>query len=82
MALDVYLVVFHYFDVRALKRLEIPYATVITTLTFVPALVFLFIRTPARGPVYGSAIVSPRREHELDVDMSQPKTDCGRFGVL
>lgn len=58
MALDVYLAVFHHFDGRALQKLEIMYVVAITVLTFIPALVFLFIRTPARGPIYGGAIVS------------------------
>lgn len=62
MALDVYLVVFYHFDGRALKSLEIPYVVAITTLTFIPALVFLFIRTSARGSIYGSAIVSTVRK--------------------
>lgn len=63
MALDVYLVVFHHFDGRALKRLEIFYVVTITAVTFIPALVFLFIHTSAKGPIYdGSAIVSAIRE--------------------
>lgn len=76
MALDVYLVVFHHFDGRALKRLEIFYAVTITVLTFIPALVFLFIHTSARGPVYdGSAIVSVIPESRIENDA----TNVGRF---
>ncbi|CAI7662464.1 unnamed protein product [Penicillium pancosmium] len=54
MALDTYLVVFHRFDTHSLHKLEKYYLSIITIVTFIPALVFLFIRTPAKGPVYGS----------------------------
>lgn len=57
MAIDVFLVVFCRYDVKALKRLERIYATIITTLTFVPAIVLLFVRTEAKGPLYGSVTV-------------------------
>lgn len=58
MALDVYLVTFHRFDGRELRKLEIKYTVAFTVLTFIPAFVFLFIRSPTRGPMYGSVIVS------------------------
>lgn len=58
MALDTYLVVFHHFDVHSLHQLEVKYVGIISSLTFIPALVFLFIRTPERGPIYGSETVS------------------------
>lgn len=58
MAIDTYLVVFHHFDAHYLHKLEFKYIGGITILTLIPALVFLFIRTPARGPVYGSETVS------------------------
>ncbi|KAJ5105337.1 hypothetical protein NUU61_002684 [Penicillium alfredii] len=49
MALDTYLVVFHHFDAESLRKLEIKYVGIITGLTFIPALVFLFIHTSDRG---------------------------------
>lgn len=58
MALDVYLVTFHQFDGRELQKLEMTYAVLFTVLTFIPAFVFLFIRSPTRGSIYGSVIVS------------------------
>ncbi|CAM1510825.1 Fc.00g083380.m01.CDS01 [Cosmosporella sp. VM-42] len=54
MAVDVFLIVFRRYDTESLKRLEWRYAAVITSITFVPAFVFLFIHTEARGPLYGS----------------------------
>lgn len=58
MALDTYLVVFYHFDAHTLHGLEIKYIGAITTVTFIPALVFLFINTPEKGPIYGDEIVS------------------------
>lgn len=58
MALDTYLVVFHHFDSHSLQKLEKTYLGVITTVSFIPALVFLFIDTPQRGSLYGSETVS------------------------
>lgn len=58
MALDTYLVVFHHFDAHSLQKLEKTYLGVITTLSFIPALVFLFIHTPEKGSLYGSEKVS------------------------
>jgi hypothetical protein len=57
MALDTYLVVFHRFDTYSLRKLERYYISLITLLTFIPALVFLFIRTSVKGPIYGSETV-------------------------
>ncbi|SPO02025.1 related to cAMP receptor (Car4) [Cephalotrichum gorgonifer] len=54
MAINVYLIVFRRYDGQALKRLERKYIAVITTFTFIPALVFLFIDTDDKGPMYGS----------------------------
>lgn len=58
MAMDTYLVVFYHFDAHSLHKLEIKYIGAITTLTFIPALVFLFVQTPEKGPIYGSETVS------------------------
>jgi hypothetical protein len=57
MAYDVFLIVFYRYDAEDLKRLEIKFITIITPLVFVPALVFLFISTPEKGPMYGSETV-------------------------
>jgi len=57
MAVDVYLIVFRRYDAGALRKLEIKYVTVTTVLAFIPAFVFLFIRTPEKGPMYGSVTV-------------------------
>ncbi|KGO75108.1 hypothetical protein PITC_069780 [Penicillium italicum] len=52
MAMDTYLVVFYHFDTKSLRKLELKYIGVITSLSFIPAFVFLFIRDH-RGPIYG-----------------------------
>lgn len=58
MALDVYMIVFHRYDARSLKRLEWKYIVGVTIITFVPAFTFLFTRTGGGSLMYGSAIVS------------------------
>jgi hypothetical protein len=57
MALDTYLVVFYHFDAHSLHKLELKYLGGITAVTFIPALVFLFIHSPEKGPIYGSEII-------------------------
>ena len=57
MAVNVYLIVHRSYDVQALRRLEWKYAAVITTVTFIPALAFLFVNTSDNGPMYGSVTV-------------------------
>jgi len=69
MAIDVYLIVFHRYDTDSLKRLEWKYMVGITIITFVPALVFLFIRTDEKGPMYGSVTVCPSPPKNLVVAM-------------
>ncbi|KAL1896859.1 hypothetical protein Sste5346_004493 [Sporothrix stenoceras] len=54
MAIDVFLIVFYQYDANALRRLEIKYIGGITALTFVPAFVFLFVKTADKGHMYGS----------------------------
>ncbi|KAL3476694.1 hypothetical protein BJX99DRAFT_227543 [Aspergillus californicus] len=56
MTWDVILVVFYRYEPEALRRLEKKYFAIITTLTFIPALVFLFIRSADKGPLYGSVV--------------------------
>ena len=57
MAIDVYLIVFHRYDARSLKRLEWKYIVIVTTITFTPAFTFLFVRRGDGGLIYGSATV-------------------------
>jgi hypothetical protein len=57
MAINVFLVVFQSYDTDALRRLEWKYLIVITTVTFTPAFVFLFINTVDKGPMYASVTV-------------------------
>ncbi|GFF83551.1 cyclic AMP receptor-like protein A [Aspergillus udagawae] len=54
MACDVFLVVYYQFNVQALRKLEIWYIAIITSIVSIPAIVFLFIHTPEKGPMYGS----------------------------
>ncbi|KAJ5044994.1 hypothetical protein NUH16_001806 [Penicillium rubens] len=60
MALDTYLVVFHHFDTQSLRKLELKYIGVISTLSFIPAFVFLFIRGREKGPIYDMVLNSPQ----------------------
>ena len=57
MAVNVYLIVHRSYDVEMLRRLEWKYMIIITTVTFIPAFVFLFIKTEDNGPMYGSVTV-------------------------
>src|ERR1700761_892513 len=68
MAFNVFLIVFYRYDVTDLRRLEIKYLVVITTVVFIPSFVFLFIRTPDKGPMYGSVIVGGLLQPELSSD--------------
>ncbi|KAL4925266.1 putative cAMP receptor (Car4) [Aspergillus undulatus] len=54
MTWDVVLVVLYHYKPEALRKLEKIYLAIITALTFIPALVFLFIRSDDKGPLYGS----------------------------
>ncbi|KAL4875125.1 hypothetical protein BJY04DRAFT_211529 [Aspergillus karnatakaensis] len=56
MTWDVVLVVFWQYEPEALRKLEKKYFAVITSLTFIPALVFLFIRSADKGAIYGSVV--------------------------
>ncbi|KAJ5360782.1 hypothetical protein N7517_009973 [Penicillium concentricum] len=57
MALDTYLVVFHHFDTQSLRKLEVKYIAVITTFSFIPAFIFLFIHGHEKGPIYGDETI-------------------------
>lgn len=81
MALDAYLVVFHHFDAPSLQRLEPKYVAVITVLTFIPAFTFLFIRTAAKGPIYGNSIVGVIRKLNRSRKRLITKNRYCRFGV-
>ncbi|KAI1905974.1 hypothetical protein LOZ12_006423 [Ophidiomyces ophidiicola] len=56
MACNVYLVLFRRYSLPELRKLEWKYAILCYGLQFVPALVFLFIKTASRGRIYGDAI--------------------------
>jgi len=57
MAINVFLVFFRRYSVRQLRKLDIPYLLVCYGISFIPALVFLFIHTESRGNMYGPAII-------------------------
>lgn len=57
MAVNVYLVFFKGYTVDQLRSLDLAYLLICYGLSFVPAFVFIFISTNARGPVYGPAII-------------------------
>ncbi|KAK4155871.1 hypothetical protein C8A00DRAFT_41600 [Chaetomidium leptoderma] len=54
MAINVFLIVHRNYDIDSLRRLEWKYVVGITTITFIPAFVLLFIKTEENGPMYGS----------------------------
>ncbi|KAK0634084.1 hypothetical protein B0T14DRAFT_534061 [Immersiella caudata] len=54
MAIDVYLIVFRCYETLAVRRLEWKYMIGITTFTFIPAFIMLFIDTLDKGPMCGS----------------------------
>jgi len=58
MACNVYLTLFRRYDTSQLRKLEWKYCIVCYGLPFVPAFVYLFIETEARGKIYGPLIVS------------------------
>ncbi|THC93519.1 hypothetical protein EYZ11_007010 [Aspergillus tanneri] len=57
MACNVYLTFFRKYDSEQLRRLEWKYLLFCYGLPFVPAFTYFFIRTKARGRVYGSALI-------------------------
>lgn len=57
MAINVYLVFFRGYTVRQLRSLDFMYLLACYGLSFVPAVIFLWVSTPERGPIYGSAVI-------------------------
>lgn len=57
MACNVYLSFFRQYDMSQLRGLEWKYLGGCYGIPFVPALVFLFVSSGARGKVYGDAVV-------------------------
>jgi hypothetical protein len=59
MAINVYLTFFHRYSASQLRSLEWKYLTLCYGIPFIPAIIFVFMTTPERGHIYGSAVVSP-----------------------
>ncbi|PQE32593.1 camp receptor protein [Rutstroemia sp. NJR-2017a WRK4] len=57
MAINVYLVFFRGYTTDQLRRLDVWYLLACYGLSFVPALIFLFISTKELGHVYGPAVI-------------------------
>ena len=57
-AINVFLVVSYQYDAEALRKLEKTYIGFITALVLIPAVVFLFVHTSEKGPMYSSVTVS------------------------
>jgi hypothetical protein len=57
MAINVYLSIFRRYNESQLRTLEWRYMTACYGISFIPAFVLLFIKSKARGKVYGSAVV-------------------------
>ena len=59
MAINVYLTLFKKYNAQQLKAQEWKYFIMCYGATFVIAFALIFVDTPARGKVYGSAVVGP-----------------------
>ncbi|MCJ1324617.1 hypothetical protein MMC10_001279 [Thelotrema lepadinum] len=57
MAINVYLAFFSGRTVEQLRSLDLRYIIVCYGASFIPALAYLFVNTPDRGPIYGDASV-------------------------
>jgi hypothetical protein len=57
MAINVYLTFFCKYDASHLRKLEINYVLFAYGLNLIPAVVYLFVKTESRGPIYGSSTV-------------------------
>ncbi|KFY95953.1 hypothetical protein V498_03031 [Pseudogymnoascus sp. VKM F-4517 (FW-2822)] len=57
MAVNVYLTFFHRYSASQLRSLEWKYLLACYCIPFVPALVFIFIKTEERGHIFGSAVL-------------------------
>ncbi|KAB8072855.1 Nnf1-domain-containing protein [Aspergillus leporis] len=57
MACNVYLTFFYKYNSEQLRRLECKYLIFCYGLPFIPAFVYFFVKTKARGKVYGSAVL-------------------------
>ena len=57
MAFNVYLIFFHNYTVEQLRVLDWKYLLGCYGASFLPAFIYLFIETHARGKIYGPAIV-------------------------
>jgi len=77
MAIDVYLIVFHCYDTQSLRKLEWKYMLGISVLTFIPAMVLLFINTEEKGPMYGSVTVRATSQ-EVDTPLTVADLVCHR----
>jgi len=55
MACNVYLTFFHKYSATQLRQIEWKYILLCYGLPFVPAFTYFFIRTDAKGPIYGPA---------------------------
>jgi hypothetical protein len=58
MAFNVYLTFFQKYDARQIRSLEPRYLLICYGTPFIPALAYFFIRSDARGKIYGPAVVS------------------------
>ena len=61
MAFNVYLIFFHKYSVEQLRAMDWKYLTGCYGASFIPAFVYIFVETKARGRIYGPATVSQPR---------------------
>lgn len=55
MAINVYLTFYYKFDGEKLRKMEIPYLLGCYGVPFIVALVYIFVKSPERGRMYGNA---------------------------
>jgi len=67
MACNVYLTFYHKYDAERLKKMEKWYFLICYGIPLVPAVTFIWARTPGKGRIYGNALLWCWTTSEYDV---------------
>ena len=57
MAINVYLTFYYKFDAKRLRKMEIPYLCICYGVPFIPAFIYIFVRSSHGARVYGNALL-------------------------
>lgn len=82
MAINVYMTLFRKYNAQQLKTLEWKYNLMCYGLTFLIALVYLFIETKSRGKMYGPATVRTRKLAICIVYIANQNSSSGVGSIL